>query len=331
MQPSTVSVIIPVYNCERYIGEAIRSVQAQTFPAFEIIIVDDGSTDETRRALQPFSDSIRYFHQPHSGVGSARNLGLAHSSGDLIAFLDADDLWLPDKLQLQIDFLRQHPDYALVYTDMSMFDEAGVIHESVKQWLGMTLPRGWIFRQLFAETLFAADSVMVRRQCLERVGNFDTSLLSGEDYHMWLRLARRYQFGYIDQPLLMYRQHPGMTTRTLGNANALPNGIPWEAVVIEKIIELYPEIRNELGASTIRKRLARTHFFLACRRMAERNHPQARQSLGRALRYWRWELRYHIFYLASFFPPAQLARLKRLGRGAQLPGPSPQARTGTLG
>lgn len=331
MQAGKVSVVIPVYNCERYIGDAIRSVQAQTYPAAEIIVVDDGSSDGTRQALQPFAGSIRYLQQHHGGVGAARNLGVAHASGDLIAFLDADDLWLPEKLKLQTGYLREHPDYALVYTDMSMFDEAGILHPSVKQWLGMTLPSGWIFKQLFAETLFAADSVMIRREYLQRVGSFDESLRSGEDYHMWLRLARHYQFGYIDRPLLMYRQHPGMTTRTLGSASALPDGVPWEAVVIEKIVELYPEAVRELGASTVRQRLARTHFFLGCRRLAENDHRQARQSLGRALRYWRWELRYHIFYLASLFTPAQLARLKRLVRKPQLAGPSPQARTGTLG
>ena len=329
MPPLSISVVIPVFNCERYIGDAIRSVLAQTCPAAEIIVVDDGSSDQTRLALQPFRNSVHYIYQEHAGVGVARNRGVANCSGDLVAFLDADDLWLPDKLQLQLDYLLRHPDYALVYTDMGMFDETGVLQPSVKQWLGMTLPSGWIFRQLFAETLFAADSVLVWRQCLQSMGGFDESLLSGEDYHMWLRLARHYQFGCIDRPLLMYRQHPSMTTRTLGNASALPDGVPWEALVIEKVIQLYPEVMDELGPATVRKRLARTHFFVGCRRLAERDHRQARRSLARALRYCPWQLRYHLLYFASLFTPAQLTALKRLLRRPPLPQPAQQTRTGT--
>ncbi len=309
-EPWPISVIIPVFNCERYIGDAVRSVREQTYPVHEIIVVDDGSTDGTRAALAAHRSAIQYIRCEHRGVAAARNTGIARSSGEFIAFLDADDLWLPEKLAMQVDYFRAHADCGLVYTDMKLFDETGILQESVKQYLHMDPPSGWIFPQLFAETLFAADAVMFRKKCLDRVGNFEERLGCGEDYHMWLRFSRHFRIGYLDKPLVMYRQHPAMTTRSI----AVPDGVPWESRVIESVLELYPEIKAELGRNKVRKRLAKPYFYSACACLQAGDHRQARRFFGRALRRWPWSGRCALLALAACMTPKQLRAAKRLYR-----------------
>lgn len=252
MQPPKVSVVIPVYNCERYIGDAIHSVQAQTYPASEIIVVDDGSSDGTAAAVQACS-GVKYLRQQNRGEPAARNLGIQHAAGDLIAFLDGDDLWTPDKLALQIPCLQAHPAWAMIYSDMATFDDQGVIDGSVKERFQITFPQGNIFRQLFQETLFGSGSVVVRKDVFHKVGMFDESLLVGSDYEMWLRIARHFEVGYVDKPLLMYRQHSSMSTLNLGRA--LQHGMPWEAVVLKKVLEGYPAVAAECGRSLVNRRL----------------------------------------------------------------------------
>jgi len=303
-----VSAVIPVHNCERYIEDAIKSVLAQTYPVHEIVVVDDGSTDGTRQVLEPYMGKIRYFHQPQRGVAAARNTGITNASGEFIAFLDADDLWLPEKLQLQMDYLQRHPECGLVYSDMKTFDEHGIIHESVKSWLNMSPPSGWIFKELFRETLFAADSTVFAIRCVKRVGPFDESLAVGEDYLMWLRIARCYPIGYVDAPLTMYRQHSEMTTRRVGKR--LQNGLPSEIIVIRNILESYPQVWHELGAATVRRRISRPYYYLACHHLEQGNHRQARTLLTCALRYWPNNWNYQVRFLMTFLTPVQVVAIK---------------------
>src|SRR5579872_3523283 len=200
MQSATVSVIIPAYDSERYVADAVRSVLAQTYRPYEIIVVDDGSTDGTARALEAFGGEIRYLHQDNRGEPAARNTGMRAATGEYIAFLDSDDLWLPQKLELQMAYFAVHPACAFVYSDMSTFDENGVMDASVKVRFNITFPSGNIFRALFRETLFGSGSVVFRRTCLEKVGYFDEDFLVGSDYEMWLRIALHYECGVVDLP-----------------------------------------------------------------------------------------------------------------------------------
>src|SRR5581483_4688288 len=172
-----VSVVIPTYNCEQYITATIDSVLTQTCPPSEIIVVDDGSTDRTAEILKPYEGRIRYLYQKNRGEPAARNLGIRNSREELIACLDADDLWLPRKLELQMPYFDRHPDCALVYTDTSSFDESGVLNESLRVQFQQTFSSGNIFAQLFRETMFGSGTVVFRKACLEKVGWFDESFL----------------------------------------------------------------------------------------------------------------------------------------------------------
>ena len=206
-----VSVIIPTYNSARFLAESIQSVLLQTFTDFELLVIDDGSTDDTRQVVaQCQGDSrVRYFHQANRGAATARNTGIQHSSGKYLAFLDADDLWLPDKLQCQIAVLRKNPEVSAVHTAFVLMHMDGQ-HREVSRRIQRRLP--FRERTLYEELLYrmvitgSASSVMVRRDALDQVGPFDESIRLS-DYDMWQRMAEHHHFDYVDEPLVCIRKH----------------------------------------------------------------------------------------------------------------------------
>lgn len=310
MKPATVSAVIPVYNNGPYIAAAVKSVVDQTLPPTEIIVVDDGSTDNTAAALAPYRDRIRYVYQQNRGEPSARNRGIRESQCAYIAFLDGDDLWLPNKLELQMAYLQEHPEYTLVYSDMSTFNEQGIIDASVKDHLRMTFPSGHIFQALFKRALFGSGTVVFRKDCVGKIGYFDEDLLVGSDYEMWLRIARHFDIGFVDQPLLMYRHHATMSTRGIGRK--MCNGLPWEVAVLKKVLRLYPETVDELGKLTVSHRMSKPYAGLAFTQFRMSDYRDARALLRKALSYWPTNVRYWAFYGATFLHPAQIAKAQKL-------------------
>ncbi len=201
----TVTVVIPTYNAINYLPKALESLLHQTFTNFEVIIIDDGSTDSTAQWLGNLTDSkIEITVQTNQGVAVARNLGIAKAKGDYIAFLDSDDLWEPTKLEKQVQCLEANPDVGLVNTWIEYIDEQGN-HLSIVQ-----APEavGNVWNRAIAENLILCGSVpLIRRSCFETVGVFDPNLLSAEDWDMWIRIAASYSFALIREPLVSYRQH----------------------------------------------------------------------------------------------------------------------------
>jgi len=311
--PARVSAVIPAYNCAAYIADAVKSVLSQTRPPTEVIVVDDGSTDATARALEPFMDQICYVYQPNRGEPAARNRGVREATGQYIAFLDGDDLWLPNKLELQMQYFARNPECALVYTDMGTFHESGVVDASVKERFRMALPSGKIFRPLFMKSLFGSGSVVLRKECIERVGFFDEDFLVGCDYEMWLRVARNFEVGVVDQPLLMYRFHDEMATAR-GIARSLWKGVPWEVAVLSKILRLYPEAVSELGKSAVNRRMSRPYVRIALAHLRLHDHQSARSVFREAISLWPANLRYWTFYVATFLQPAQITTARKLYR-----------------
>lgn len=310
MRPATVSVVIPVYNNGPYIAAAMRSVVDQTRPPTEIIVVDDGSTDNTVAALEPYRDRIRYVYQQNRGEPSARNRGILESTSTYIAFLDGDDLWLPNKLELQMEYLRERPKCTLVYSDMSTFDEQGIIDASVKERLRMTFPSGRIFQALFKRALFGSGTVVLRKDCVDKVGYFDEDLLVGSDYEMWLRIARHFDVGFVDQPLLMYRHHATMSTRGIGRT--MCNGVPWEVAVLKKVMRLYPEALDELGRATVSHRMSKPYAGLALTQFRQSDYRYARALFRKAVTYWPTNVRYWALYGTTFLHPVQIAAARKL-------------------
>jgi len=204
-----VTVIIPTYNRADYVCEAIDSVLTQTFTDYEIIVVDDGSTDNTADLLRPLAEQglIRYIFQENRGESAARNQGIAVASGEYIAFLDSDDLFLPTKLEKQVSYLDTHPDIALVHSWYAKFEDGG-------RDLGIrdtSRLNGWIYPAYLLDwsVLMVVPAVMVRSSVLEQVGGFDETIRWGPDLDMWRRITRKFRIAVIPDVLCKIRVHPG--------------------------------------------------------------------------------------------------------------------------
>ena len=166
--PGRVSVIIPTYNRGEVLEQAIKSVLNQTYQNYEIIVVDDGSTDNTHRILEKYGHKIRYYSKLHGGVSSSRNFGLEKSEGSWVAFLDSDDYWLPEKLERQIEFVRQNPEFLIVQTDEKWIRRGKFVNPMQKH----RKYGGWIFKQCLPLCIVSPSAVMVHQRVFNDVGVF---------------------------------------------------------------------------------------------------------------------------------------------------------------
>jgi glycosyltransferase involved in cell wall biosynthesis len=212
---ATVSVVIPCFNGERYLGEAVRSVLAQTHAGLEVIVVDDGSTDRSVSVVRNVSDArVRVVSQPNGGVAAARNRGVAETSGEYVAFLDQDDAWLPTKLELQLASLRRSPEVGLVYSDCFLIDADGT---EIGRWSErFPLLRGRLFERLIVESVVPISTVLLRRSTFAAAGGFPPQYRYVEDLALLLRVAAGHAIDVIEAPVAKYRLHSASTSRTLG-------------------------------------------------------------------------------------------------------------------
>jgi len=217
-----VSVIIPTYNCARFVGDAIVSALNQRYQNFEVVVIDDGSTDDTRAVVescQESRDRVRYIHQENGGVSRARNHGIAKSDGEYLLFLDADDLLLPNSLTELASFLDAHPDTGLVYSDGYFCDASGREFMRLSEHRGGDFAGNVLDHIVLDNFIVAPHCAMVRRTCLESLDppGFDEALSFSADRDIWTRLAQDYTFGYIAVPTCKYRVHgDNMSSRRSG-------------------------------------------------------------------------------------------------------------------
>ncbi|GIV76503.1 MAG: hypothetical protein KatS3mg050_0897 [Litorilinea sp.] len=225
MEAGLVSVMMPAYNAETYIGMAIESVLAQTYPHWELIVVNDGSADGTGPVAESFADPrVRVYHRPNGGEAAARNFALDQMRGEFVAFLDADDLFLPEHLALTVAHLQRHPEHGGVYTDGHYCDGAGVRLEKLS-----SHRRGPFTGDIFAEVVRASDvfgppiCVVLRRQVVVAHDlRFDPEIVIGPDWDFLTRFAAVTHFGYVDQATCRYRVHQtNVTVRTDARRRAL--------------------------------------------------------------------------------------------------------------
>lgn len=198
------SIIIPVYNCEKYIRECVESALAQDYENVEVIVVDDGSTDATPKILKEFGDNIRYIRQENQGAAAAFNNGLRIAKGSLIAWLSADDVFMPHKIKYQVEEFQKDHSLALVYTDCIIIDAAG---RELKEEHTYCPPPGRFVRELLTRFFVTSPTVLIRRECIEKIGYFDETLLAYVDADIQLRLLKYYRFAHIPIPLVKYRWH----------------------------------------------------------------------------------------------------------------------------
>jgi len=243
-----VSVILPVYNRAWCIGQAVDSVLAQTYGNRELIVVDDGSTDGTDRLLHQYGGQISVIRQPNRGVSAARNRGVRATCGDLIAFLDSDDLWLPEKLARQTAFFQDHPETRICQTEEIWIRNGIRVNPRVRH----QKPSGDIFARSLALCLVSPSAVMLERGLFQETGGFDESLPAAEDYDMWLRIGARLPVFLIEEPLVVKRGgHPDQLSKTPGIDR-------YRIRALEKLLEgekLTPEQRRA-AAEALQKKCA---------------------------------------------------------------------------
>jgi glycosyltransferase involved in cell wall biosynthesis len=209
-----IDVVIPAYNEERFIVQAIRSVDEQTCKPSQIIIVNDGSTDKTEELILSMNNIIVplvYVKKENGGLSSARNAGIRHSTADFVAFLDADDEWERDKLKEQVAVFLGNQDERLgvVYCNYRIIDIAGNYNDDCVTFQLDHGVRGHVFEALLSGNKIASSGsgVLIRRECFDKVGLFDENLSAAEDWDMWLRLSVHYDFDYVDKALVKIRRH----------------------------------------------------------------------------------------------------------------------------
>ena len=205
-----VSVIIPNYNYARYVGDAIESVMVQTYSYFELIVVDNGSTDNSKQVLEEFgnkySPRLRVIFQDNRGQAGSRNRGIEESKGDLIAFLDADDVWMPNKLEEQVKLLVD-PEVGLVYSSYWISDQnLKKIKIQKAEYRGDVL-KYFATKAYTAVVVGGESNAIIRKECFDKVGYFDTDLEESTGWDMYRRIASCFHLDYVDLPLMKYRIH----------------------------------------------------------------------------------------------------------------------------
>jgi len=249
-----VSVIIPTFNRAKFVTLAIDSVLSQTYKDFEIIVVDDGSTDTTQEVIAPYRDKIKYIRQNNLGASAARNTGILNSNAKYIAFLDSDDLFVPGKLEKQVPVLDERDDVATVYSNIYYCDPSGkIISVAFKDKL---FPAGDILEKvLFRKAMCGyLQTWLIRKRCFDEIGLIDASLKMSEDRDMSLRVAMKYRIYGLKEPLTIVRQHePGSR---LGRSPAKEREYFYFKLV-DKLLKEYGDPRIEKN----KKRIIADYFF----------------------------------------------------------------------
>jgi len=316
-----VSAVVPAYNAERYIAEAIDSALAQTYEPMEVIVVDDGSTDSTARKVAGYAGKVRYVHQENAGCGPARNTGVAEAGGEFIAFLDADDLWLPEKTDMQMRLFESEPALGLVFTQKLYIDKDGNALEGLDP---QELPsparlhcveagpkafrvENGMFEALLTRCFFLSSMVIARKNVLQAAGGCDAALRWAQDWDLWLRLAASgVVFGWLAMPLICRRRHPQSAVQD--HVKTAQFG----AAVMEKL-RRHPVCEDPATASAVRLAAAGSHKKLGDYLAVARRMQEARRCYRKAMR-TRFRPIHALNWLATWMGPLALPLMRTMNR-----------------
>lgn len=284
------SIILPCYNGSQWISRAVESILVQTNNKFELIIVNDGSTDDSEEKLTPYlrDKRIHYIYQKNSGFSAAINRGIRESSKSLIGFIGQDDIWLPEKLELQMKYLSIHKDIHLVYSDYYSVDSKERLLRVIKA----TAPDLWskqqLIRQLFLTNFIGFETVLLRKSCFDKLGFFDERMIGFSDHDMWLRIVGIYNIAYLDMPLVKKRQHELQLS-----AIKIEDVLNDEFLLVDKAISAYPFLKN-----VERKKLSELHYSLGIALLRKGNIKEAKQELHKTIRFQPYKLKAIAAYVA---------------------------------
>jgi len=307
-----VSVIILTYESVKFVREAIESVLAQTYRDYEVIVVDGGSTDGTREVLNSYGNRIQAINQNGKGISNARNVGLLTSKGEYITFVDSDDLWLPNKLEVQVKFLdEKQPVLGLIYSDAFFFPEKNIskfmdIKFRNKRAFQIGKPRrGKVLRELFKTGNFIpASTVMVRKLCFERVGLFDESLAVSEDIDMWMRIAESFEIDYHDAVLAKIRLHAGSVCH---DRKRLLLGI---AALNQKIVKKMPYLLQEFSSKSLNRYCYKPYLRLGMFYLLRSETKNAKQQIRQYIQVCPYDVGAYFWLLLTLFPSSLSSRIR---------------------
>ena len=307
-----VSVIIPVFNGAKYLAEALQSVFAQTWQDYEVIVVDDGSTDDSMEICKQFPDVRIIHHQENRGQSAARNTGVRHAKGEYIAFLDQDDRWYPEKLARQVPILEKGPTYGMVYSNADQIDENGrIVIRNVLDILSVQ-PKKSIMDCLGSDMFILPGTVLIRKSVFEQVGGFDERLSGYEDDDLFSRVFQTTRIYYIRDSLLQWRIYPASYSYSERMDRS-------RKIYVQKLIEEYPD-QPGLGHFYIRDyiapRFVRVYLNLYSLSLRQGNTPSQpkyyRDEIAALLPYLRH--RNLFIYLVAHLPVAVTKMLQKLWR-----------------
>jgi len=288
-----VSVVIATYNRANYLAETIDSVLSQSFQKFELIVVDDGSTDETRRILAPYGSRVRYLYQENRGPSAARNLGARNASAGWISIQDSDDLCLPNHLETLYGYADKHPESGMVFANGSYLGGPAHNRETIipAAKSRRLADEGVRLEDLFDKSIVRLQAALISKRCYEDVGGHDESLRISMDLDLTFRLISRYPVAYLDEVVFSYRRHSGNISgnqelRLLENIR-----------VIEKLVIQNDQAEKLLGKRHVAARLAYRYYRLAKGRRESGDREGAQEALKHAVNYRPLSLKYRAYQL----------------------------------
>jgi len=285
-----VSVVLTCYNGARWISRAIESVLAQTCEDFELVIIDDGSMDNSKEIVASYlcDERVRYIYQENRGFSAAVDRGIKESSGTLIGFIGQDDLWVCSKLELQVKYLSEHKDVDLVHSNYCTIDSEERIIGVRNVKIPDVSSRKKVVEQLFLNNFIGFETVLVKRKCFDEVGFFDERMVGFSDHDMWLRIAGSFNIGYLDLPLVRKRQHEFQLSKVRIEAV-----LKDEFLMVKKAINRYPFLR---GAE--RKKLASLYYAWGIALLQKGNNKEAKQKFIKAIKFQPWKLKATVAHIA---------------------------------
>ena len=278
----TVSVVIPAYNSARFIAQTLGSVIAQSFADFEILVVDDGSTDDTAAIAGRVSPRVNVIRQSNGGIAAARNTGLAAAGGDFVAFLDHDDIWHPQKLEAQIECFRRNPKVGLVYGEFNRWEEGSAPTfppEPLDPSLLDEDRSGWIYHKLLLTNWVLFSTALFRRESVKAIGLFDAALPPADDWDFAIRASWLFPFAKMRQVVALYRVHPGQTSRVVAARNL-------EAEFRERTLKKFGYVGPDGSPAdrhAVRERLIRSHLSFGADHLSRGDPRIATSSFFKAL------------------------------------------------
>jgi len=288
-----VSVVIATYNRARFLRETVESVLGQRFRDFELIVVDDGSTDDTRRVLESYGKAIRFISQENRGPSAARNLGIHQARGRWISIQDSDDLCAPNHLECLVGFVERNPNCGMVFANGAYLEGPEHNRETIipKEKSRRLERQGVRLVDLFDKSIVRLQAALMSKECLQSMGGLDENFRICMDLDLSFRLFMHYPVAYLDQVVFFYRKHEGNIGRNQ-ELRLLEN-----IRIIEKLVREFPRAQDLLGRNRISRRLAYRYYRLGKGRWKSGDRAGARQALQKALSYTPLSLKYRLYQL----------------------------------